>query len=725
MYARAFAALLLLTRTAYAAEAPFVCGASAENDARQEALARWAAERPGNKTANAVPSAAVRGGMVVLGADDLTAPFRRPIDLTGKTLSFIRNGPAGFIQITSGLVFDDDRGDLLTVDAAHNARFMIQGFQFPFFERSLRALTISQLHGIYFDGTPPAAARTTTQWNDAEVVAPETAVIAPLLTTELGAALAYPNIYAREQSDRVTITWANAQNGEAIQAVLQKNGDIRFAYRSIGENRSGALLITSGRETWRTPAEVGAVNDFLFDVPQSPFSGMLDITAAAISRVGNTNLLQFAFALRDPIDRARLGGETVSFSVRIGRFSSAPRATLKVTNDPAMDTFSVGAWETQGSPAAVVLGDTVTFTVAQEMLLTKASTEDDVSFSSSYAGGGDLAVVHAVIAAASGGVRTDFGMATAARTLTGPILETFTLPVLNLGGVFQRVQEAFAVDPTQIDAVAVYQTFPTDIVYYAGAYSTGGNPGVDNIEISGVRSRSSQPRTPALLHMNTIRYGHNAMDKGAAFVLMHEFGHRWLQWVRVIESGQASQVLNPSSAHPAQYVDTRAAFRLYTDADSSVMGGATFADRGNGTFATPDDTFAWSYSWLDLYLMGLASPVEVPPFFYLTSVQPPLGNQYSPPARGTYSAKRRDVGIDGVTAALGLRSPAYPDTQRLFRVLFVLLDDPQRPATEADVKTITGYRTLFEQNFTIATGGRGAVTTAFTPVPPVKRRGAR
>src|SRR5207244_1167251 len=127
------------------------------------------------------------------------------------------------------------------------------------------------------------------------------------------------------------------------------------------------------------------------------------------------------------------------------------------------------------------------------------------------------------------------------------------------------------------------------------------------------------------------------------------------------ENGIRTNVLNPKTAHPAQYVDTRAAFSVYTQSDASVMGGATFTDNQNGTFSTPPAAFAWSYSWLDLYLMGLAAPEEVPPFFYLTNSSPILGLEYNPPANQNYSATRKDVTLTNVVNAMGARKPAFPN----------------------------------------------------------------
>lgn len=79
------------------------------------------------------------------------------------------------------------------------------------------------------------------------------------------------------------------------------------------------------------------------------------------------------------------------------------------------------------------------------------------------------------------------------------------------------------------------------------------------------------------------------------------------------------------------------------------------------------------FSWLDLYLMGLARADEVPPSFYIDSAQPPLGLEYWPPSGVSVSGSRRDFRIEDIIAAMGSRDPSCELAQRTFTVYFVLL----------------------------------------------------
>ncbi len=114
--------------------------------------------------------------------------------------------------------------------------------------------------------------------------------------------------------------------------------------------------------------------------------------------------------------------------------------------------------------------------------------------------------------------------------LSRPVLESFTLPVLNPHAVWSRIKANLGFTDNQYDGVAIYQNFDTDIIFYAGAYSTVGNSGAD-----GVGAGSSKYRKePTLLHMNRIPS--TFYEAGADAILNHEFGHHWLYFFQIMEN---------------------------------------------------------------------------------------------------------------------------------------------------------------------------------------------
>ena len=152
------------------------------------------------------------------------------------------------------------------------------------------------------------------------------------------------------------------------------------------------------------------------------------------------------------------------------------------------------------------------------------------------------------------------------------------------------------------------------------------------------------------------------------------------------------------------------------------MGGGAFNDNLDGSF-TSNEFSSYGYSWLDLYPMGLAGPEEVTSFFYIADSSPRLGNSYFPPGL-TVRGRRVDVFMHQVLDAMPTRLPAYPNTPRKFHTIFVLLADPRRPVTDAEVAAMNGYRLVLERDFRTATGRRASVTTAFEPTP-IHRRSLR
>jgi len=223
--------------------------------------------------------------------------------------------------------------------------------------------------------------------------------------------------------------------------------------------------------------------------------------------------------------------------------------------------------------------------------------------------------------------------------------------------------------------------------------------------------------------MNRIDFGLNADIVESLHVLSHELGHRWLYFVDIDEPGAPPDILRPGGSHPAQYVHMPAAFPLYSNHDSSTMGGAFFTDNGDGTFTAPDPVAYYGYTWNELYLMGLARPEEVEDWYWVGNSNPPLGDAYFPPAGITVSGERRDVTIDDVIRAMGPRDPAYAASQRRFRMPFVLLYRPGEPPTAEQIAMVEERRVAFNSLFPRITGERASVDTRATPPP--RRRGVK
>lgn len=187
-------------------------------------------------------------------------------------------------------------------------------------------------------------------------------------------------------------------------------------------------------------------------------------------------------------------------------------------------------------------------------------------------------------------------------------------------------------------------------------------------------------------------------------VLAHETGHRWLALMRFRDAnGQTSDMLLGRQ---------RAHWNYFFDSDASVMEGNDIEALGGGAFRTIGA--AQRYSRLDMYAMGLASPAEVPTFFYVDSpinVQPERDRESAPRTGVTFNGTRRDVLLQDVIDVLGARQPSSAQSPRQHRQAFVYIIS--RGATPgADVQKLDRIRREWPAFFQRATEGRMTVETS-------------
>lgn len=700
------------------------CGTSPEHIQWVRELGTWSKLKAESAFGKGLPAAAAsrRGDLYEIRADVTNAPFRHPFDLQGRTLVFERLGENGFRAHNTPLDWDEDRGTRVTFAGGESGHAVVMlGFDFPFFDRTVRTLFVTPNNAIYLEA--PAASELR-QYGEAELAGDQKGVIAPMLTTRTSRLTPVPEIYVRKDSSSAAITWISPDR-YSIRATLYASGEIRFSYQNVSTTPSaGAVVVTSGREAWRSRrTEIVALADPANDLRQTllpPLTGMFDITNVAVERTGDLDLYAIRIRTSTPIQQSAIpANEYFQFLVRFGEQS----IRLKIYGD-GRQRYSLPVWGSNwASGAARIEGNEVVLTFLREHIAYESAVPL-VVYSYRNATSLDTSAVLNVSLPVSGmTLRSDFSAVNGTVFADRPIAEAFTTPVLSVYRIWEQLKQA---DPSlsdgSVDGVAMYQNFYTDIVTYAGAYSTGGNAQVSGLW-QGDQNAPFQSRTPALMHMNTIGYGHNRTSPGASRVVLHELGHRWLLFASLMENGQRTDVLNPVSAHPAQYVDTRAAFKVYTNTDTSVMGGGYFTDHRDGTFSS-GPYGPYGYSWLDLYLMGLAAAEEVAPMFYISGSSPALGGEYYAPPDRTYTGTRRDFTVQQVIEGTGARRPAFPDTQRNFRVVFVLVSDPDRPVTEQEVLTVNHYRELLETDFRTATNSRGAVSTVLQTPPSGPRRRA-
>jgi hypothetical protein len=140
------------------------------------------------------------------------------------------------------------------------------------------------------------------------------------------------------------------------------------------------------------------------------------------------------------------------------------------------------------------------------------------------------------------------------------------------------------------------------------------------------------------------------------------------------------------------------------------MGGGVWQDNLEGTYTQLDDDYyvpATGWSYLDLYLMGLISPAEVPDFFILRNLAPAGKDANGHPI---FKADRTKVTIQDVIAAEGERAPGVDKSQRQFNTgMVIVVQHGAKPSSEL-IDRANGIRKQWIDYFSVTTGRRASMT---------------
>jgi uncharacterized protein (TIGR03437 family) len=724
--------LLLAVWPAAAGQEPdaLPCGTGPATEAQVEELHRWVLAREAQRL---VPMAQTRphairvvNGVYLLETDSTNAPFDRPFDLQNRSLLFTRNPDDTFTVAKQALNYDSSPGTLYytfpssgsTADAHYRA-YTLTAFSFPFLGQNISRVYLSTYRGIFL--SPPAISEVTTVGTVYEYDAADLfslgGVITPLLHTTRGQRSRY--LFVKENSDSLLITWRSAQNGDDltnelgtdIQARLYPNGNILFSYKRAPV--FGDIALSSGQEARRQSASQSAtLTDATGDVSGTTadpaLRDLLDIQSVRAARAAGTDLLEFQVTVKGTLTAAAsLPTNDITYALTLtDTVTRAARSFSLAINRGGYQWLSI-----PNRPSAVIEEHGFTVRV-MESAVPLASASISVRLASSYSGASDSVTGTVNLGAHTADLETAFSSLPGPAVLSGPLFGTYTLPAVDVVRVWQQIREAYGLKDGDLDGIAIFQSFYTNmIISGASAYSTGGRASANGVFPASYLNR---PKSTNVTQMNRIS---STNDNG--HTLIHEFSHYWLYNLRIMENGVSSRVLNPATAHPAQYVHMPAAFPVLSTGDSSVMGGTRFRDNGDGSFTAPSPYPYYGLTWHELYLMGLAAPQEVEPWFYIDNSNPALGPEYYTPA-GTYRGTRKNVVIQQVIDALGPRVPAYKDSQKSFKVMFVLMERSTRRATDDEIGQVNTKRQQMERNFALATGNRAQLTATLGLGEPLR-----
>jgi len=191
--------------------------------------------------------------------------------------------------------------------------------------------------------------------------------------------------------------------------------------------------------------------------------------------------------------------------------------------------------------------------------------------------------------------------------------------------------------------------------------------------------------------------------------IAHEMGHRWAAFVSAKVKGETIP-LGPT--HWARGLQAPVAFPYVRPSEASIMGGGVWQDNFDGTFTQLDDDYyvpstGWSY--LDLHLMGLVKPEEVPDFFILRNLKPAGEDGNGHPI---FKADRTKITIQDVIAAEGPRMPGVAKSQRQFNTgMVMVVEHGKKPSPELLERT-EGIRKRWIEYWPITTGHRASMTAS-------------
>ncbi len=188
----------------------------------------------------------------------------------------------------------------------------------------------------------------------------------------------------------------------------------------------------------------------------------------------------------------------------------------------------------------------------------------------------------------------------------------------------------------------------------------------------------------------------------------HEMGHRWSAFLHAKVNGETIE-LGP--VHWDRGLQAPVAFPYQRPIEASAMGGSVWQDNFDGTFTQLDDDYyvpATGYSYLDLYLMGLISPAEVPDFFILKNLVPAGKDTNGHPI---FKADRIKVTIQDVIAAEGPRVPDVDHSQRIFNTGIVLVVEHGHSPSHDLIGRADAIRQRWIDYWATTTGHRATMTT--------------
>jgi len=656
-------------------------------------------------------------------------------DLDGKRLRFAPEGTKGYsvrTDASDGLL---ERGAEVRVPPGASGRLGSRPIQlacpFPFAGKNWNEVHLNTTGNLTFgapetelyperDTWPGGTMRFVAAAIDSRSLAGRELMIAPLWGLYSYDA---SKIYVNSSAHELVVTWdavryqypneGYAPLGHNIfQARLTPDGAIEFRYHGIAE-KDGIVGVFSGQPFGGKLLDSAANRA----VGKGPGPQVL---SAKVEDAGTA--LHFALALSAP-PPAKTSDDAVAYLVVVPVGDELCKAGLRVdaAGQSAINECPGYAYAAASGSAIEVyvsklgLGRLKQFTWAAAAI---ADNETSISTATGALGRRKVKLENASQAGVDLSASTGI--------LGGNIYEVFHYPFVPkdpgpaLRAIYRKV-------PPQDDLAIIFTDFRIDDLHN----HSGGIPAA-NVRVEGIGSDSAEAAD------GKAEYGSRVLQQAAGPVYLgprfqeaprddegrnyrnyafavgwmaHELTHRWSAFLRSpTPDADALRDTIPCHCHWSDWLHTPSVspvWQLFTDVpypESSNMGGYLFEARADGSFLRRHAPWPspLGLSALDLYVMGLIAPEEVPETFLLTNPKDLGGNI----VRGD----KTPIRIADILSANGPRKPPAAASQREFKLGIYLLYEGNAPLPDK-LAQARAMETKLIEYFTVATGGRLKLVT--------------
>jgi hypothetical protein len=683
----------------------------------------------GQDPGESIGTVSTHGELILIELDPGVVVPANLFDMEGRTLRFTPVGE-GYEVANLPLEWEEEFGEEL-----EDAHVRLRNFAFPFSGQEWRSFFVNQHGTIGFAGGSPTVGRFAEMREGAPLIIDTDPAIAAFLKTRMSG----PR-FARELEDRAVVTWELTEpyggvhdyhfepTTTRVQAVLHRDGTIELSYHEVDPEdaivgvfalpRSGAR-----QEVTRIPLETN---------PHVP--GHLDLAEVSVSLYDGF-FLEVDLHTREPLLSPGHPG-VVDRAYRVHIHREAPHAQAArgwAYADEADLVWTVSADPDDGyvarGPGASgrVRVEGRTLSVAGH-LPDEFTGATRLHISVDVVGGERPLAVFDLLPPEEIALPPLRGKVT--RLAEGTVGEG---PRTVLFETFHHQSRPATADMacTVIEALGDHFHFLTYYSDFRLDQQEGSTPSTGAIgsELRGIgtdgrrapEGMCSEGRLEVTytqpVYIDAV-YGHERAPDGSfenydriMSLMSHEIGHRWSAWLTVEMDGR-SIPLGPS--HWRAGLHAPAAHPYGSETESSTMGGSYWQENGDGTYTQLDRDFfvpAKGFSHLELYLMGLLPPSEVPEMMVLENLAR-VGEDHD--GYPVFLGDPLRFTIEDVIASNGIRLPREPRTHFNTGVVGFVL--PGEEPSELLLDRMEGIRRAWIHYWDVVTGGRLTVTTYPGPV---------